>query len=652
MSFTYCPLVPARNEIRLLRYLPQDKRPSSTGSIIKCSLLHVSLDDNPQYHALSYVWGRPERTFQIFINGSFVYVTESLGEALQRLQSEKIQYLWVDALCINQSDNNEKSDQVQKMGIIYERAQGVLAWLGSNERLELAISDINVGGRKLLWRAAIDHHADMSMAARKPAVFEKIMKWDLLGRREEQGVALSNLYHLVATQEKRELLLEDIGWAGAISPSTLHSWANLLQCQLWTRIWIFQELTLAKNCWLVSNNVSTKLEYLLAIYQLVLSLILFSSRVEDPSWGRFSDYFMNNKMVEAVNDVRITGQAKKEKLADLLRTTCSLSATIPQDRIFALLGVASDVQALGLRVNYSKSLEEICEDIVKSSLYHHGFDVFSRANTLHPPQLPTWVTIHPGISIGETHEFPISYKRLLSKDIPDFPFSASGTSIPNLSHLNFPEPGKLRLRASFIGEMAEWGYVNCSPTIGFRDTGIESEYDAMNRCIEEMERKLSRNVTFQSIENPTAPPFWWLPILHRDPEAADSASKEAYRNSNEQLYESYMALRGILQPSQDMDLARNATLLWRMEKSQKYYRLMAMLLNCRYYFSTTTGYAGIGYATDLGDRIVLFEGADVPFVVRPTADGYYKLNGEAYILGVMHGELVGENYATEWITLI
>lgn len=615
--------------------------------------MHVSLDDNPQYHALSYVWGSPERAFQILLNGSFTFVSESLGGALRRLQSEKIQYLWADALCINQSDDDEKSDQVQKMGIIYESAQGVFAWLGSSERLEPAMSDIAVGGRKLLLRAAIDHYADMSMAARNAAVSERLMGWNRLESREAQGIAFQDLHALVTIPEKRELLLRDMAWAGDISPSALTSWAELLRSPLWTRVWIVQELTLAKNCWLVSGNVSTKLEYFSAIHKLVLATILFSSRAEDPSWSRLGRLFLDNVMASHVLQTQIAGQAKRDMLAHLLRFNCSLSATLPQDKIFALLGVASDAEALGIRVTYSKSLEDICEEVMKSSLCHHGFRVFSHAPTRSPPQLPTWVTINPDSSVAETGNFSISTnRRAFSEDIPDFPFSASGTSIPNLTHLNFPEPGKLRLRALFIGEMAEWGSVNCPTEVGFRDTGLRNEYKVMRRCIEEMEALLSQNVAFQSSRNPAAPPFWWLPILHRDPKAADPAFKEAYSSSSRQLYKSYTALRAVLKPSQDMSAAPDDAFRRLMAKSQKYYRLMVKLLNWRCYFTTTTGYAGIGCVARPGHKVVLFEGTQVPFVVSPTVDGHYKMHGEAYVLGAMHGELMGKSLATEWITLI
>jgi hypothetical protein len=57
-------------------------------------------------------------------------ITENLHSALRQLrQTENHRILWVDAVCINQSDDVEKGRQVALMGEIYKRASSVLVWL-------------------------------------------------------------------------------------------------------------------------------------------------------------------------------------------------------------------------------------------------------------------------------------------------------------------------------------------------------------------------------------------------------------------------------------------------------------------------------------------------------------------------------------------
>ena len=83
------------------------------------------------YEAISYVWGDPNNTRDIECNGNTVQITTNLADALLQFRHPKRKRrLWVDALCINQADNNEKSLQVSRMGQIYKNAKRVLVWLG------------------------------------------------------------------------------------------------------------------------------------------------------------------------------------------------------------------------------------------------------------------------------------------------------------------------------------------------------------------------------------------------------------------------------------------------------------------------------------------------------------------------------------------
>jgi hypothetical protein len=87
------------------------------------------------YIALSYVWGNPRKTREIFVNGNRFAVGENLYLALRKLQSsfevrERRLKIWIDAICINQSDLNERAQEVKKMDMIYSEALAVRAWIG------------------------------------------------------------------------------------------------------------------------------------------------------------------------------------------------------------------------------------------------------------------------------------------------------------------------------------------------------------------------------------------------------------------------------------------------------------------------------------------------------------------------------------------
>jgi hypothetical protein len=98
---------------------------------ISCSLVHRSLDTDAAYEALSYSWGDPNCKRLISLNGLEFSVTKNLDAALRHLRYRQDERsIWIDAICINQKDNEEKSEQVKKMHEIYQRAAKVVVWLG------------------------------------------------------------------------------------------------------------------------------------------------------------------------------------------------------------------------------------------------------------------------------------------------------------------------------------------------------------------------------------------------------------------------------------------------------------------------------------------------------------------------------------------
>lgn len=104
---------------------------------VTISLRESSFDKTspPYYEALSYVWGSEADPKPVHVDDQGVLlVTQNLFVALQHLRLEtEARTLWVDALCINQSDNDEKSEQVNMMGEVFRLASRVTAWLGHED---------------------------------------------------------------------------------------------------------------------------------------------------------------------------------------------------------------------------------------------------------------------------------------------------------------------------------------------------------------------------------------------------------------------------------------------------------------------------------------------------------------------------------------
>lgn len=101
---------------------------------IRCDLEEVDLLQPMSYEALSYVWGPTRNPKRVFLNSQEYLVTQNLAEALKELRRTDLdKWLWVDALCINQSDGLERKVQVDSMSSVYKSATRVIAWLGPHE---------------------------------------------------------------------------------------------------------------------------------------------------------------------------------------------------------------------------------------------------------------------------------------------------------------------------------------------------------------------------------------------------------------------------------------------------------------------------------------------------------------------------------------
>ena len=123
----YKPLNVERREIRLLHIKPSLKLKEQP----QCFLETASLDDDPQFEALSYAWGDPNLTRPIRLENREWYATNNLEAGLRYLRSpSEDMVIWVDALCIDESSIDERNSQVLLMKTIYSNATRVKVWLG------------------------------------------------------------------------------------------------------------------------------------------------------------------------------------------------------------------------------------------------------------------------------------------------------------------------------------------------------------------------------------------------------------------------------------------------------------------------------------------------------------------------------------------
>jgi len=137
-AYVYEALATDRPRIRLITVWQGVRRasypyPPTDSDEILCTIDAFEVDKAPSYIALSYTWGDPIPLHTIRLNGRHFSIRENLFDFLKAFGASDIgqqkHYLWIDQLCIDQSNTGERNHQVSMMADIYRNGQFVISWL-------------------------------------------------------------------------------------------------------------------------------------------------------------------------------------------------------------------------------------------------------------------------------------------------------------------------------------------------------------------------------------------------------------------------------------------------------------------------------------------------------------------------------------------
>lgn len=141
----YQQLPDAQTYVRILNILGRDD-----DRVLSLTLKTVKLAsvDN-EYDAISYVWGPPNPLKLVRIDGREFQVRENIWRFLNYCCDTKFRFehhrnLWIDAICINQDDAQEKSQQVQSMRYVFASARRVFCWLGDTSEKTVSIDSLSI----------------------------------------------------------------------------------------------------------------------------------------------------------------------------------------------------------------------------------------------------------------------------------------------------------------------------------------------------------------------------------------------------------------------------------------------------------------------------------------------------------------------------
>ena len=124
----------SKGYIRLIHLYPPKVGADPDQNPLEFDLEHYDRCDSssiPSYTALSYAWGQNTGIVSANIDGRPQTISYVVEEALRQIRHEtEYMYIWLDQICIDQEDNEEKSEQVLQMRHIYQDAASVIAWVG------------------------------------------------------------------------------------------------------------------------------------------------------------------------------------------------------------------------------------------------------------------------------------------------------------------------------------------------------------------------------------------------------------------------------------------------------------------------------------------------------------------------------------------
>ncbi|OCK78370.1 HET-domain-containing protein [Lepidopterella palustris CBS 459.81] len=346
------------NEIRLLEYLPTPN--------LSYRLVHVDLNSNPRYAALSYTWGYQNSPVPISVDSHQLRIQQNLHDALHRLRhDEKARHLWVDAICINQRNEVEKNQQIRKMGNIYENAQAVLVWLGNPQNADLA-------------RLA----------------FEKINTLDKMYSSHLLKANRWTFRPLSSKPKPLETFLESISppsrevW-DAPGSSTHRAWQGIsmvLTTHWWSRTWVCQEATVPEGRhYFVRNGTviqpSTRVEFIYGWFSTTWPKLANTAEVGkhlaefgDIDFGFMKQALNNFRMMMSIRALRF--QSRELDFLTVLHDFADTLCGDPRDKIYAPLCLASSSARAKVIPDYHshKELLHVCQDVAQYYLERHELE--------------------------------------------------------------------------------------------------------------------------------------------------------------------------------------------------------------------------------------------------------------------------------------
>ena len=514
--------------------------------------------------------------------GDRLVVQQSVYQLMWRLrqQSEPIT-LWVDAICIDQSNRSERNSQVEMMDRIYTSAETVVIWVGEENE-------------------------------RTPMLAEYL-------KRVES--ALNNGEHARARKHgdsPQKLHAEEMSWRRTAE------WTDLgffLDRPWFTRTWVLQEVSLAPSCVLRCGSYVWKWPNIQRMFCLLAETttvdVMGIKRRMKQGVVEFSSYWENHR-------------TQSPSVLELLAATKGTHASWPVDKVYAILRLASD--PLGIQVDYDRSVQQVYKDVAGrllqngylETLYYASDSVWNEVPGL-PSWVPDWACIDKPRKI-ETSQgldllngvFPQN-SRVVSSDGPRIQIQRSllqldvvkvdqvlRTGVPWSGNQRSATPLPLDLDVWDIGLLALSRIQEWHRMLWKSGNRKQSRYSATS---EDCTAAFMRTIVADSVALPEGFSKW----------------EEVYPVLKERL--------NVLRRRKAH--AFHSELFNKVDHMKDYHEAIKTFCHKRTFFLTKKGCMGLGpFFTLPYDRVVLMPGLNTAFSLRRTLRGRYRLIGQCYVHGL------------------
>ncbi|RKL36220.1 hypothetical protein BFJ72_g8349 [Fusarium proliferatum] len=632
-------------QIRLLKIIP-----GTQNAVVSSHMSVVNLEDNPTYKCLSYTWGEPggdetdeswsKPSQTILIDGFEIHIRQNLYNALIALcQSGILGPIWIDALCINQNDVEERNAQVSQMANIYKSAEEVIVWLG--------------------------HEREYTQTA--VACFQRlpITRQELLS---DEHVVLRDKALASCSFTDSELLAMTRFF-------TDHAWFG--------RTWTLQEMWLARELTFMCGTIYASVDVILAGSSIAHDSYSSRSVTEDIQRTPAITWLMNftyDLIAKLRKEVDETSPSPLGFEVDYHRAR---HATDPRDKVYGLLAISDTTTADDYMepvvADYSKPARQVFSIAAAHCLLNttswRGLSYIGDRSRYRIPDLPSWVpdytqaipwrllqrrsedtfktATHQQVCIEyDTNSpynisSPYSYFDTITavttaywEDIEGYP---QMVEILNLVLNPFPvkafgEDNVLSVLAriltadqagiydydsyDFVGQFGEMIY-------GMLWLSISKNPDMVSELLKNPNASLSKAL---------------ISIGIRDRGDLLSSLLHPYR----QLCRTEEQRESESEPTESQDQSpKGRTSLIHLDWGSASHK--------RSLFRTKKGHLGLAPQTiKVGDEVGILQGAEVPHVFRQVSglETSLSLVGDAYVYGIMHGELESEDLEFRMVQLV